>query len=290
MTNDDLVDCKRYGTFAQTGTRFSRDPTVWRYMDILSLLSLLQSERLHFTRLEDLYRFDANEGTGGVSINVINNVISPSSFSIPSTPEADARNDEQIARIEKELSVPFSARLPELRDQIKVWDKQNANVFISCWHTNESESDFMWRVYAKQEYGFAVVSSAHALVQSFKDTDATKIGHDFVVYPTADELIRDKLHSYMGSDSAFLIKHWEFHHENEFRVFIRTKTRNQNCDLRVDLPTLVREIRISPLVPDWAEGSLRKTLDPICEKRGIPVIRERTPALRTSGDWELSHV
>jgi len=99
--------------------------------------------------------------------------------------------------------------------------------------------------------------------------------------PHRDELIRYKLHSYMGSDSAFLIKHLEFHHENEFRVFVRTKTAIQSCDLDVNLQKLVTKIRISPLVPDWAEAALLATLNPICERKGIPLIQQRTLRLGT---------
>jgi hypothetical protein len=233
-------------------------------MDILSLLSLLQSERLHFTNLKDLFRFDVNEGTGGLSINVARGVFLPSGF-FPLGME--------------EPKVPATSKLPQWRKKVKEWDKQNANVFISCWHMNDIDSDFMWRVYAKLEYGVAVVSCGNELVDSFKGIDKSKIGYARVDYPFMNHVCEG--HSEMGNDAAFLIKHPQFEPEREFRVFLRTKeTDVQSCDLEVNLQTLIKEIRISPLMPSWAERALRDTLDPICEARGIPAIYPPLPLLR----------
>ena len=78
MTNDELEDAKFFNTFAHSGTRWARDPTCWRYMDLLSLLAILQNETIHFTHIMDLYRYDPHEGTGGLLINVVNDPIQPS--------------------------------------------------------------------------------------------------------------------------------------------------------------------------------------------------------------------
>ena len=78
-----------------------------------------------------------------------------------------------------------------------------------------------------------------------------------------------------------MIKHPEFCPEKEFRVFVRTKTPIQNVDLEVDLQKLIQEIHISPLVPDWAAAALLKTINPICKRKDIPRIQQRTPPLRS---------
>ena len=138
----------------------------------------------------------------------------------------------------------------------------------------------MWRIYAKHEYGFAVVSNAQDLIRCFDGYDISKIGFGFVIYPTRDQLIREDLHSYMGIDSAFMVKHPKFAPENEFRVFVRPKEHAKNCDLKVNLKRLVKQIRISPLVPEWAESALLATLNPMCEKKGLPPIQPRGLKLR----------
>jgi hypothetical protein len=97
---------------------------------------------------------------------------------------------ERLAETKKELEIPLTSRLRKSKKQVKAWDEENKNVVLSCWHENEIESDFMWRIYAK-EYGFVVFSDVDRLVKSFKGIDATKIGRGFVVYPSRDVLIHD---------------------------------------------------------------------------------------------------
>lgn len=280
MRNAELVEAMCVNTFAHSGTRYTRDPRVWRYMDLLSLISLLHREELHFTPLADLAVWDVNEGTGGLSVDVVNSPIPPSILVYPPNEAQELRNQEEIKRVHDELSIPLADNLPRFKAQVAEWDSENSNVHISCWHTNEIESDFMWRVYAKQEYGFAIVSSAQSLVRSLLvgDIEGRKIGFGFVVYPTRDQVVRQSLDRYLGSTAAFMVKHPEFAHENEFRVFVRTREPRASCSMKVCLRDLVHAIRLSPLVPNWAEEPLLQTLNPICEQKGIPLVgRTNTP-------------
>lgn len=231
MTDDELFSAKHHGIMSPSGT--FPDPTVWRYMDILSLFTLLQTERLHFTKLSELYRFDPNEGTGGLSIKVVNSVVTPRSFSIPVTAESIERNKQELSRVEAELKVALSMPIQKWKIQVQEWDKLNENVFISCWHTNENESDFMWRIYAKHEYGLAVTSYLQDLLDSFEHIGRDKIGYDYVVYPSLDILLKDRLHQALGPDAAFLIKHPDFQAERELRIFVRPKQSVKSCDLKV---------------------------------------------------------
>jgi len=248
---------------------------------LLSLISILETETLHFSHLYDLFRYDPNEGTGGLLIDVVRSPLQPSVFISPTTPEIESQNAKEIEKIEAELRVPLSELLPSYRDKVKKWDEANKNVYISSWHANDIESDFMWRVYGKYEYGFAILSSAHDLVESLKinGIHSTKIGFGFVVYPTRDILIRDNLTEELGDCSSFMIKSPEYSTENEFRLFLRTKSQVTSCDMRVDLKKLIHRIKISPLTPSWAVKPLINTLNPICEKKGLPSIHKK-PRLR----------
>jgi len=283
MKNSDLKEVRPINTFAHSGTRMSRDPRVWRYMDLLSLLCLLQNKELHFSRLRDLQKYDHNEGTGGLLIDVVNNPIKPSIHVYPPNPDIESRNNEEIQKIEAELKIPLSEKLVGYKKQVKDWDQENANVYISCWHTNPIDSDFMWKLYAKYEYGFAIVSSAHDVVNSLlvDGIKPAKIGWGFIVYPTRDELIRNRLDEEVGSVAAFIIKHPSFSHENEFRVFVKTLEDVDSCDMKVNINKLIHEIQLSPLVPDWAHDPLHKTLNPICEQHGITLIKPNRINLRT---------
>ena len=282
MTNDELEDAKFFNTFAPSGSRWARDPTCWRYMDLLSLLAILQNETIHFTHIMDLYRYDPHEGTGGLLINVVNDPIQPSVMVSPPDPRIDEENRKEIEGIQAELRIPLSEQLPKFREKVKHWDNENDAIYISSWHTNVFDSDFMWRIYGKYEYGFAVVSSVQDLVYSIRDAglDLRKVGCGFVVYPTRDQLIREKLEDTMGSYAAFMIKSPQYSPENEFRVFVRSKKRVVSCDLKVDLRRLVHRIRISPLVPRWAVQPLLKTLDPLCSAKRLPPVESGIGSLR----------
>jgi len=281
MNNQQLEDVPKIDTFAHSGTRWARNPTCWRYMDLLSLIAILQNETLHFSHIADLYKYDPEEGTGGLSIDAVKLPITPSISAYPSTPKIENEAAREIAHIKAELEMPLSERIPLSIEKVKEWDKANRNLYISSWHANDIESDFMWRVYGK-EYGFAVVSSVHDLVQSLNvdGIGPSKIGFGFVVYPTRDELIRDKFEESVGSIASFMIKPPEYSPENEFRLFLKSKRKVQSCDMRVDLTKLIHSIQISPLIPSWAEIPLLNTLNPICLKKGLPEIQRRNRPLR----------
>jgi hypothetical protein len=72
-------------------------------MDLLSLLSLLHREELHFTRLGDLQKYDRNEGTGALLTDVVSDPIRPSIIASPTNQAQELRNQEEIKRIEDEL-------------------------------------------------------------------------------------------------------------------------------------------------------------------------------------------
>ena len=282
MKNADLEDVEFHNTFAHSGTRFSRNPACWRYMDLLSLISIIQNEKIHFTHIADLCRHDPHEGTGGLLVGIENRPVPPSVTVYPPNPDVQDANRREIEKIMQELSIPLSERLPNYKDKVKQWDKENDAVYINSWHTNELESDFMWRIYGKYEYGFALVSSVEDLRNSFlaKGVHRSKLGGGFVVYPTRDELIRENLEECLGRSAAFMIKSPQYSPENEFRVFVRAKHRVASCDMEVDLRKLVRSIRISPLVPRWAVEPLLNTLNPICSAKGLPPLDRRIASIR----------
>jgi len=280
MTTDELIDQKWHNTWSASGSQWSRDPKLTRYMTLPSLLALLHSSKLHFTKLTELRKYDTHEGVGGLMNNLIQTPISPGFFMSPSTPEFEAKQAEIVERIKAELSIPYEEQWPKFKVQVAKGDKEYANVFVSCWHQSFAFTDFMWRVYAGYDHGVALVTSAHGLVESFSEIDSRKIGFGFVVYPYRDALVRDRLTEGHYSLPPFLIKTKAFEPECEFRVFVQTKNPTDSCDLDVDLNKLVHEIRISPLAPRWVDDAVRATLDPICDRLGIPKVADRERNLR----------
>jgi hypothetical protein len=284
LTNDDLLEARFFDTRAHSGERWSRNPTCWRYMDLLSLLTILQNECLHFTRLRDMHRHDPKEGTGGLLTDVVNDPIRPSMMVSPPDPRVEEQNRLEVEAIEAELRIPLAERYSNVRERVRKWDEANTSVYMTSWHTKEIDSDFMWRVYGKYEYGFAVVSSVQDVVEAIAagGLDRSKIGCGFVVYPTRDELIRDKYEDMMGSYASFMIKSPQHAQENELRVFVKAIRAVRSCDLKVALPKLVHRIRISPFVPRWALKPLLDTLNPICDEKGVSRVQHGIGSIRDS--------
>lgn len=274
------MDQKCHNTWSASGSKLSRDPKLARYMTLPSLLALLHHGKLHFTKLADLRRYDAHEGVGGLMNNIIQTPISSGSFMSPSTPEFEAEQAAIVNRIKAELSLPYEEQWPKFKAQVAKWDEEYANVFVSCWHENFGFTDFMWRVYARDDHGVALVTSAHALIESFAGIDPRKLGFGFVVYPYRDAIVRDRLTEGHYALPPFLIKTKAFEPECEFRVFVQSTGPIDSCDLSIDLKKLIHEIRISPLAPKWVDDAVRKTLDPICERIGIPIVAARERNLR----------
>jgi hypothetical protein len=280
MKTEDLEDVKFYNTFSPSGTNWDRDPKVTRYMTLPSLLSLLHHGMLHFSKLSDLRAFDRHEGVGGLMNNIIQTTISSGSTMYPAPPAFEAEQAAIVARVKKELEIPYEEQLPKFRAQVAKWDQENANVYVSSWHENVGDTDFMWRVYSHDDHGVAVVSCAQDLVHSFVGVDLEKIGFGFVAYPYRDELTRDHPTEGHFAIPPFLIKTKSFEPEREFRVFVKTKTAVDSCDMEVNLKKLIHEVRISPLAAPWIDEAVRATLNPICEKLGIPLVAEREQGLR----------
>src|SRR5438477_3983562 len=193
MTTDELIDQKWHDTWSASGSRWSRDPKIARYMTLPSLMALLHGSKLHFMKLTELRRYDPHEGVGGFMNNIIQTPISSGLFMSPSTPEFEAEQTAIVARIKAELSIPYEEQWPKFKAQVAKWDQEYANVFVSCWHENFGFTDFMWRVYARDDHGVALVTTAQDLVGSFSGVDFRKIGFGFVVYPYRDALVRERM-------------------------------------------------------------------------------------------------
>ncbi|HSH96129.1 MAG TPA: DUF2971 domain-containing protein [Roseimicrobium sp.] len=164
--------------------------------------------------------------------------------------------------------------------KVEEWDDKHSNVHISCWHESLEFTDFMWRVYGQNEHGVAIVTSAQGLLDSFSLVEPKKIGWGFIVYPSPAELIEQRYTEGYHAIPPFLIKTEVFRPESEFRVFVQPKLKVKSCDLDVNLNTLIKEIRISPLAEPWAYEAVRKTLNPICNQLRLPEIAEREHSLR----------
>jgi hypothetical protein len=113
---------------------------VWRYMDFVKCVSLLQSRSLYFARSDKLG--DRFEGSYP-RMNVANLM----DLCTPETRETFRKNWGQVFRKWRECMA------------------------INFWHLNDHESAAMWQLYIKSNHGIAVQSTYAKLRDCFKDTE-----------------------------------------------------------------------------------------------------------------------
>jgi hypothetical protein len=205
---------------------------VWRYMDFTKLVSLIDSRRLYFTRVDKFG--DPFEGSWP-RMNVIARQQIPDSI-----PEEGRDN--------------FIKSMENMREFSKNWPRYNA---INCWHLNEHESAAMWKLYLKSDEGIAICSSYAKLKRCLIDEDTIFLGVvKYIDYET--EWIQD------GNVLApFVHKRKSFEHEQEIRALIAKwpvgeheldftkETISHGVQIKVDIETLIERIYIAPSSPAW---------------------------------------
>jgi hypothetical protein len=218
------------------------EKTIWRYLDFTQLLWILENRSLHFTRAD--YFDDEYEG------------LIPKGDSIPDEFTETALNDE-----------PF--------------EEMKGNVFINCWHKKEHENMGMWENYADK--GVAIRTTLEGLREALK----LDIGHGIHI---ADVEYLDFDEDQMGLEIAvndndffedtegaqmiqyrplkpFGFKRKYYDYEDEIRAITMADTQfpwlseADQLDVSVFTSSLVGEIVISPLVPEWRQDLIQTVLD-----------------------------
>jgi len=230
------------------------DREVWRYMDLPSLLWILENEKLHFSLPTD--DFDDRYET--------------------TLPRAwyEFREDQwreiggHWGHDPDEFAQRYTNRREHMRD----------NIYVSCWHANQTESAAMWELYGASKYTVAIRTTVDGLRRAFHSQDeyALAVGDvKYVDFDSSEDEIDDEdmekirsVHS-GNADSVglTLLKREEFSHEKEVRCVVLDgvvqQWLGQNTDhspkqsveppvnVSVDVNELIDEIRLSPGAEDW---------------------------------------
>ncbi|MFO7559237.1 MAG: hypothetical protein R6X10_10445 [Desulfobacterales bacterium] len=200
----------------------NEDIKVWRYMDFTKFVSLIESQRLYFTRAD---RFkDPFEGSWP-KVNVAMREIVPEG--IP--PDG------------------HDAYLKATRDLGGHFKNSRRFMAINCWCMNEYESAAMWKLYLKSDEGIAIQSTYAKLKQSLIDDERIYLGK--VKYIDYDK-------EYIGGGNVlnpFVHKRKSFEHEQEIRVIVsKWPTRiEKSLQIKVDIETLIERIYVAPSASDW---------------------------------------
>jgi hypothetical protein len=197
--------------------------TVWRYMDLLRYLSMLQHSALHFARADQMS--DRWEGAYG---------------------------DENIRR-RPELYGEHFQRRAEDAEQVRNFVR--TSIHLNCWHLAEYESAAMWDIYQREGRGVAVRSTWGLLTRSI--TTERHVFGGKVTYADYQKTFIPEDNIF----GSFMYKRLSYSHEREVRFAMLTGVNGP--DLRpepevipvsVDLSRLVQAVYVAPDAPAWTQS------------------------------------
>ena len=211
---------------------------LWRYMDFTKFLSLLNNQSLFFSSGKTLREIDPWEGIW-CSKSLINiekglkqhsNEYNSSGFDIK---ETLTRGAESVLEI----------------------------TFISCWNYNHTESDAMWKLYVKSDWGVCIKTNFQNFKQSFDNSGievfSSKIW--YIDYDREDFWDNPNLLPTVNAFIPFLHKRNILKHENEYRAFVMIQkdeyAKYNMTDKGVFVPVscedLIEEVVVAPGSPKW---------------------------------------
>lgn len=210
---------------------------VWRYMDFTKFISLIETQSLHFTRVDKFE--DPFEG------------------SLPKR-TIDVKNRLRGWSSEEERRI----QIREAKRKNKTYRQHFA---INCWHENEYESAAMWKSYLKSNEGIAIQSTYKRLKSSFTEDHKIIFGKVTYIDFTKESI------SFYDLVEQFLTKRRSFNCENEIRALISNLSL-ENVDLHspkalavglpisVNLKNLIQNIYVAPNSPIWFLKLVKNTV------------------------------
>lgn len=201
---------------------------IWRYMDFVKFVNLLDTKSLFFCRAD---RFD----------------------------------DKWEGKYPKKMIDKFSLNKKIIKSddgneyswcewQIK---KEARSHLINCWHVSDYESDVMWKLYSSIIQSIAIQSTIGRLKRCFNKTiERIWIGEveyvDFKIWKPKNRIYN------IGEPNTlktFFLKRKGFKHEKEIRaianILYNKHKQEKGILVDIDLNELVETIVISPTSEDW---------------------------------------
>lgn len=211
---------------------------IWRYMDIIKFLDLIQTQQLYFSNIENFN--DPYEG-----------------FVSSDYKKMELKNFKTIE--EKNLYEI------EKKEELK-------NYFINCWHVNDYENVAMWKAYTDSNNGIAIKSTIGNLTvaigeKNYKNKEynrSVSFGKvEYIGELSDEEILKIKSKTIFNDKTKILLyKNISFEAENEVRLIIKKEnTNNYYCKLDVDINKLINEIYIIPTAPAYYRHIIEKLIE-----------------------------
>lgn len=276
-----IVDYSPHADFQVDGEQI-----IWRYLTLEKLLSLLVKQSIYFSQIAVLQKDDPFEGNYPAwqieqmrslsqSTDKLGKYIDENRHHLFSTDGFLAGVPSQFAPIVMSPEYQkVSARLIA------------ASYYVSCWHMNDEESAALWQLYCSNNSGIAIRTTVDRLKKSIITQDQTiLIGR--VSYANH----RSMSSGISNFRQIVYSKRPSFEHEKEIRLTLCMADKQlaveavtdyerivKRClpgiEVGCDVQTLIGELIISPLSPDWYVDTVTQVVN-----RLLPGISARKSGL-----------
>ena len=216
-----------------------KEAKIWRYMDFVKFLWMLNHQCLYFCRVDKFKDEDPFEGSW-----------QPSEF---------------LKNIPKERAVNL----------VEQANSCGPPITINCWHLNDCESAAMWKLYGGVNKGIAIQSTFGRLVKAFEifpdDIYISKVRYiDYKI----DKFKGEDVEIF----EPVITKRKSFEHEKELRAIIwdtskiTVRSENGSVCANINLKELIDKIYIAPFAPTWHKNIIQV----IIKKFGLEISVEQS--------------
>ena len=249
------------------------DAALWRYMDLAKLLALVSKRSLFFPALDKLGdRFE-----GRWSERTLELIRDRDELWIRDRGNhvviEDKRSDQRLEfpRVDPDWTVD---------ETIDHWNRairggaSRGSTFVNCWYEEAGESEAMWKLFASQQYGVAIRTTAARLVGSFTERLPDYFGRvSYVAYDSHLMPITEL--------PPVFFKRRAFMHEREVRAVVapehrvekaEKENRSPGVECAIDPERLIEAVVVSPYNPGWLPDIVQSVL----EQYGIDAAVEKS--------------
>ena len=216
---------------------------LWRYMDLAKFISLIGKKKLYFASLESFE--DIFEGAKGMAERKEKWDSFYLDFFRHAIRTAPGAKPEDLT---EEYIKENSMRL--LTEIGTIGERGRKDIFVSCWHHNQYESEAMWKLYSTNvKNAIAIQTTSQQLYEALGKDPSVEIGKVRYI---------DYTKQFAPVNGAYWYKRKSFEYEQEVRAV--THVRKAACcgvEKEVDVEKLIEGIYISPYAPKWFEDVVR---------------------------------
>ena len=243
--------------------RFQRGTRVlWRYMDLAKLLALLSKRSLFFPSLDKLGdRFEGRWSERTLELVRDRDELWTRDRGDHVVVE-DKRNDQHLEfpRLDPHWTVD---------ETINHWNgalrggASRSSTFVNCWYEEDEESEAMWKLFASQQYGVAVRTTAARLIGTFTEQLPDYFGR--VSYIAYDSHLMP-----VTEFPPVFFKRRAFMHEREVRAVVapehriekaEEENRSPGVECPIDPEQLIEAVVVSPYSPGWLPDIVQSVLE-----------------------------